>query len=128
MNVSFPMESIKQWGLKSGLGILDQLLFSGANFVFNIFLARWLLPTDYGAFAVSFAILLIFYQLHSSLLLDPMSILGPVKHANHLITYFWTQVRLHFFITTLFGVVMVLGSLLYDQFLATDSHVTDVLR
>lgn len=127
MDISLPMESIKQWSFKGGLGILDQLFFSGANFVFNIFLARWLLPTEYGIFAISFAILLIFYQLHSSVLLDPMSILGPVKHAHNLYTYFWAQVRLHFFVTALFGVIIVLGSLFYHQFFDTNSRVADVL-
>ena len=41
------------WLKKGSLAVLDQGLFSGANFVVNILLARWLTPEEYGAFAVA---------------------------------------------------------------------------
>ncbi len=127
MNITLSVERVKQWSLKGGLAITDQVVFSGANFAFNVLLARWLSSSDYGAFAISFTILLIFYQLHSSLLLDPMSILGPVNHSERLYTYFWEQVRLHFFITVSFGTFVILCTLFYEQFPAANIHVSKVL-
>jgi O-antigen/teichoic acid export membrane protein len=44
-----------RWGLKGGMAIVDQGIFSGSNFVLYILLARWLAPDDYGAYALGFA-------------------------------------------------------------------------
>ena len=109
------------------MAIVDQGIFSGNNFIFNILLARWLLPSAYGAFAVSFTILLVFYQLHSSLLLDPISILGAAKHLERLHSYFWKQIRLHFVITSIFGALIILGASLYKQFPGANTQISKVL-
>ena len=45
---------IRRWGAHISFSLVDQALFSGANFLLNILLARWLLPEAYGAFAVAF--------------------------------------------------------------------------
>lgn len=76
---------IKQWGKRGSLSILDQGLFSGANFCANLLLARWLVPKHYGAFAVAFSLYLFLAGTINSLTLEPMMVFGA--------TDFKTQTR-----------------------------------
>jgi hypothetical protein len=41
---------VSYWLKKGGFAAVDQGLFSAANFLVNILLARWLEPVQYGAF------------------------------------------------------------------------------
>ena len=50
--VELTRERVRFWGIRSGLSVLDQGLTSGAGFLLNLFLARWLTSDGYGAFAV----------------------------------------------------------------------------
>lgn len=89
---------ISRWGVKGGLGILDQGLFSGANFFTNVLLARWLIPEAYGLYSIAFSLLLFLYQIYFSLILEPMSVLGPVRYSTQLRNYLVHQFKLHFII------------------------------
>ena len=51
---------LKKWALKGGLAVLDQAVFSGANFLSSILLARWLSSINFGEFAIGLAILTFF--------------------------------------------------------------------
>ena len=66
---------------KGSLAITDQTLFSGANFVVSILLARWLSPADYGAYSLAFAVFLLFAALHAAILTEPMMVFGAGKYA-----------------------------------------------
>ena len=92
---------------KSVLTLLDQSLISCSNFLLGILLARWLLPAQYGAYALSFAIFLFLSLLHQALLLEPMSVLGPSTYAERLKGYFRALLWIHL-LTTL-AIVVVLG-------------------
>ena len=70
------------WGKKGGLTLLDQGLFSGANFLVNILLARWLAPEEYGAFAVAYSIFLLLAAFHTAVLTEPMMIFGAGKYVD----------------------------------------------
>lgn len=87
---------LRAWGMKSALALLDQGLFSGAGFLVNLLLARWLAPDSYGAFAVAFAGFLFIYGFHNVLLLEPMSVLGPSRYSSNLPAYFRAQLLIHF--------------------------------
>lgn len=91
-------ERVKRWGLMGSWSILDQVLFSGANFITNVLLARWLTREAYGSYSISFSILLFLYQIYFSFILDPMSAIGPAKHSNQLKNYLLNQFRVHFVI------------------------------
>lgn len=98
--------SIKVWGLKSALSFLDQALTSGAGFAVNLFLARWLSASVYGAFAVVFAISLFVSGFHNVLVLEPLSVFGPAHHSSTLPAYFRMQVGIHFLLV---GLISILG-------------------
>jgi O-antigen/teichoic acid export membrane protein len=85
----------RQWGPKLGLSVADQGFLSGANLILNLALARWLLAADYGAFAVGFSVFLFLSGFHNSLLLEPMSVLGPARRGHALPSYLGELVRIH---------------------------------
>ncbi|HET9741784.1 MAG TPA: hypothetical protein VFQ00_03455 [Terriglobales bacterium] len=79
---------MKHWAGKGSLAIVDQAFISGANFVVSILLARWTSSSEYGAFALAFAIFLLLSQLHQSLLLEPMSVFGGSYSGSRLKRYY----------------------------------------
>ncbi len=81
---------------KGGLAILDQGLFGGANFVVNILLARWLTPTEFGAFGLAQAVFLLFAAFHSAILIEPMMVFGSGKYADRLQHYLGILLWGHF--------------------------------
>ena len=100
--------TIYRWGLKGGLGILDQAVFSGANFLISVFLARWLNNEDFGEFAIGFALLTFFVQVYTSFALEPMSVLGPSAHRDRIVSYLLGQVRLLFWLSVPTSILLVL--------------------
>ncbi len=111
LSLSFPQ--LRRWFLKGGIAVLDQGIFSGSNFVFNILLARWLDPAAYGAFSVLFAIYLFLSGFHNALIMEPMTVLGPALYLDRLREFVATQFKLHFFITGGMSILVILvGALL----------------
>src|SRR5271170_1290937 len=63
-----------RWITKGGLAILDQGLISGSNFLIGILLARWLMPAQYGAFALAFSVFLLLSYVYQSFLAEPQAV------------------------------------------------------
>ncbi|MDO9547161.1 MAG: oligosaccharide flippase family protein [Pelolinea sp.] len=101
------IQAIK-WGVKGSISIIDQAVYSGANFIFIVLLARWLEPKDFGAFSVTYAIFSIFYQLHNGFISEPMSVLGPASYSTNERSYLKIQTKLHFLFTFGAGFVYIL--------------------
>jgi O-antigen/teichoic acid export membrane protein len=104
-------DRLRVWGVKSALSLIDQALTSGAGFAVNLFLARWLTPPLYGAFAVAFAASLFVSGFHNVLVLEPLSVYGPARHASNLLAYFRVQIRLHFFLVGALAGIGLLAAL-----------------
>lgn len=86
---------LRVWGMRSAVALTDQGLTSGAGFVVNLLLARWMAPETYGAFAVAFAAFVFVSGFHNVLLLEPLSVLGPSRHNGRLPSYLRAQVEVH---------------------------------
>jgi O-antigen/teichoic acid export membrane protein len=84
------------WVGKGSLAVLDQGLFAGSNFLLNVLLARWLTPSEYGAFAVAFSVFLLLGVFHTAILTEPMLVFGPGKHRERFPAYLGTLLRGHF--------------------------------
>jgi O-antigen/teichoic acid export membrane protein len=84
------------WVGKGSLAVLDQGLFAGSNFLLNVLLARWLTPSEYGAFAVAFSVFLLLGVFHTAILTEPMLVFGPGKHRERFPEYLGTLLRGHF--------------------------------
>ena len=83
------------WVGKGSLALLDQGLISGSNFLIGILLARWLVPEQYGAYALAFSIFLFAAGFHNALLLEPMSVFGPASYGKCLPAYLGKLLGLH---------------------------------
>ena len=102
---------IRRWGWKSALSIVDQGLTAAAGFGVNFVLARWLPTPIYGAFAVAFAVYLFVSGFHNVLLLEPLSVLGPARHAHQLRAYFRAQIATHAALVGVLAMLVVLAGL-----------------
>ena len=71
--------ALRPWLGKGFWALLDQGLFSGANFLVNILLARWLPPEEYGAFAVAMSVFYLLAGFHTAVLTEPMMVFGAGK-------------------------------------------------
>lgn len=90
------LRQVRTWSLRGWTAIADQGVYSGSNFLLNILLARWLLAQDYGAFSVGFTGFLLVLGLYTALVLEPMSVLGPARHREHLAPYLRRLLGIHF--------------------------------
>ncbi|HXN45446.1 MAG TPA: hypothetical protein VN893_02325 [Bryobacteraceae bacterium] len=86
---------LARWAGRGLASCLDQGSVSAVNFAANVLLARWLPSSEYGAFAVGFALFLFLSGSHNALLLDPACVLGPARFSNDLPRYLKRVVCLH---------------------------------
>jgi len=105
-------ERIFRIGSQAFWAILDQGLFAGANFVTNILLARWLTASQYGAFVLSFSSFLIIGIIHTSLITEPMLVLGSSLFRTSFKSYFKTLCLLHWKLTCGLSLVLIVPALL----------------
>jgi O-antigen/teichoic acid export membrane protein len=94
---------VMKWARTGSLAVLDQSIYSGANFAYNILLARWLEPTAYGEFSLGFSVVLFLFGFYSALILEPMSVLGPAMYQQHPHSYYRIQGGFHLLITLMLG-------------------------
>src|SRR5579871_4709320 len=99
---------------KGTLALSDQALFSGANFLVNMLLARRLAPNEYGAYSLAYAWFLLFSALHQALLIEPMMIFGSGKYFERFPQYLVRLIGFHMALLApvgllLWGVSAVLG-------------------
>jgi O-antigen/teichoic acid export membrane protein len=91
---------------KGGLAVLDQALISGSNFLLGILLARWLLPAEYGAYALAFAIFLLLSFVSQSLLFEPMAVFSGSAYRKSMRGYFRSVLWLHLAMTVITFVLL----------------------
>jgi len=97
---------ISRWTTKLAFSVADQGLSSGGHFVVNLLLVRWLPPSDYGAFAVSYSLFLILAGIHNALILEPMSIVGPGNYERELTGYVKSSARINAALALALGAVL----------------------
>ena len=85
-----------QWLTKGSLAIADQGIFSGSNFLLNVLMARWLTPSDYGAFALAYSVFLLVLVVHNALLASPMMVFGSGKYNECFARYLRALISAHF--------------------------------
>ena len=124
---SFILVRLKSWGLKGGLAILDQGVYSGSNFVFNILLARWLSADNYGAFSLAFAIYLFSTSFHNAMILEPMSVFGTAKYAENIHRYLSSQFIIHIVVTGISAICISLAGYVLLYFGLVDSFLSHAI-
>ena len=100
------LRTATRWATKGSLAILDQALISGSNFLVSICLARWLMPEQYGSYALAFSISLLLTFLYQSLLLEPMAVFSGGAYRKSLRGYLGALLWIHVWLTG-FGFVVL---------------------
>jgi O-antigen/teichoic acid export membrane protein len=103
------------WAQKGLLAILDQALFSGANFLVNILLTRWLPPEEYGAFAVALSIYYLLLGFHTAVITEPMMVFGAGKYREQFRKYFGMVLWGHWGISALVALVLSISAWVFLQ-------------
>lgn len=83
------------WLIGGSLAVLDQGLIASSNFAIGILLARWLLPEQYGSYALAFAIFLLLSFSYQALLLEPQRVFGPSDYSDRQPEYLGVLLSLH---------------------------------
>jgi len=113
------LPTVWKWGKRVGFSILDQGLFSGANFALNILLARWLTPEEYGAFAVAFVIFLFIAGISTAFFIDPMAVFGALKPASIRSSYLKTLISMQFIFDLGISLIFILIGILLNNEIKT---------
>lgn len=103
------------WTRRGGFGALDQGLYSGANFLINVLLARWLPPEEYGAFTIAFSIVPILTALHSSFLTEPMLVFGTSRYGGRFSSYLGVLIYGHFGIAIAIALICAAASIIFRR-------------
>lgn len=104
-------QKLARWVTKGSLAIVDQGLISGSNFLIGILLARWLVPTQYGAFSLAFSIFLLLSYVYQSLLSEPQGVFSGSAYSQCLRGYLKALLGIQAMVTV-FGIVLLGGSAL----------------
>ena len=83
------------WLARIGGALSDQALFAGSSFILNVLLARWMSPSEYGAFVVAYSWFLLPQNLYDALLIEPMSVYGAGIYAGRFQRYLGLLYRGH---------------------------------
>lgn len=127
MNSTFYFERFARWGIKGGASILDQGVYSGANFISMILFARWLEPREYGAYSVAFASSLFLSGIYTGLVLEPISILGASRSELEKQDYFNKQIFIHILVALpLSGIMYVCHLLIRDDLLKSAFQIASI--
>jgi O-antigen/teichoic acid export membrane protein len=89
--------------------IADQGVFASASFIVNILFARWLLPVDYGMFAVAFSGYLLLTVFHFGAILEPLLVQSNRVEAYRLRAYIVTLIKAHVILIAAMSMLAGLG-------------------
>lgn len=104
----------KIWRNRIFLSVFDQAAFSGAHFLINLLLARWLQPSDYGEFSIAFTFLLLSSGLQIAFVTEPMTIFGPKYYIENISLYLGRLVYFQILISILGSLVLILISFFFE--------------
>lgn len=107
-----PRTGLLPWVGRGMLAMAEQGAVSGSNFVVNILLARWLLPAQYGAYALAFSAFLVLGSVYQALVMEPMSVLGPIHYRGCLRGYLGALLRIHAGLSLLIAATVACGAFL----------------
>jgi O-antigen/teichoic acid export membrane protein len=114
------IKPVTTWIKRGSFTIVDQALFSGANFLINILLARYLEPSQYGAFALVFSLFLLIGTFHTAIFTEPMMVFGAGKYRDKFENYIGFLIRCHLSIMVPISLVLLVVSLALGKLYSED--------
>lgn len=115
-----------KWISKTFIALLDQGVFSSANFLLNVLLARWMTEKDFGMYSVSYTVFLLLSVFHNAIILEPASVIGPSRYQQNLGEYIIATSKAHFLVTTPIALLFLATGLVFRVF-GLSSEISDVL-
>jgi O-antigen/teichoic acid export membrane protein len=109
---SLSTSGLRGWAAKSLHSFADHGFTSLTNFSVSFLLARWMSAEVYGAYAIAFAGYLFVCGLHNVIVLEPLSVIGPARHAAHFQGYFRLQIVVHSVLVGILSFVVALAGLI----------------
>ncbi len=100
----------RTWIGRGAWAVTDQGLYVLSNGLLNIILARWLVPAEYGAFAIAYSALLLIGAFHTALFIEPMLVFGSGRYAGWLAGYLGLLVRGNYVLTIAGSVLLIVTS------------------
>ncbi len=108
----FRLIQIRTWASKGGWTIVDQMLFSGTNFIVGVQLARWLPSVRFGAFSTAYSIFLLLSTLHTSMWTEPVLLYGSSVYRENFSAYISQLQKSHWMFSVVVGFVFSLTAFL----------------
>jgi O-antigen/teichoic acid export membrane protein len=99
--------SFASWVGKGFLAVLDQGVTSGSNFLVSVCLARWLIPKQYGAYALALQGFFLVALVQEALLQEPMLVFGRSIYQGVFREY--SRMLLRIYAVIAWGVMLVMG-------------------
>jgi O-antigen/teichoic acid export membrane protein len=103
---------MRRWVAKASWAVADQAFFALSQFAMSIMLARWLTPSEYGAYALVYGVFLFIASVHTSLLTEPMLVFAKTRFSHEFRHYLRALLRAHVTLTGVTGVCLLLGAAL----------------
>lgn len=108
---------------KGGVAIVDQVLFSGSNFLLNIFLVKLLTPSEYGVFGSLYSLYLLLFVAFAAVLLEPYMYyknkLENSEKYTRLYAGFSNNLVLFSLVVVLIGIIFHETIIIYISFIIT---------
>lgn len=103
---------IVRWTRSGGWAVADRGLFSLANFLVSLLLARWLSESAYGSFALALAVFLLAGALHGGWVTEPLLVFGSSRYRERFGSYLGFVLRRHavFSLWTVLAGLMLAGA------------------
>jgi|GEM_PF-2380319 len=106
---------------KGGIAILDQVLFSGSNFLLNIYLVKLLTPADYGLFGTLYSIYILICIIFTSIFLEPYiyykNTMADSNSYTKLYSSYYNLLLFFSFFITVLGLILTNYILIYFSFI-----------
>jgi hypothetical protein len=104
-----PLRAVRSESILLVWLLADQGIFVLTNFITNVLFARWLLPIDYGMFAVSFTGYLLLTVFHFGAVLEPLLVQSSRVDSSRSHSYIVTLIRAHAIAFVGIGSVALIG-------------------
>lgn len=99
-----------RWATRGAWAVVDQALFAGSNFLLTILLARWLAPSEFGAFTIAYAVFLLAGTVHTALITEPLLVFGSGKYATSFRGYLSAVLRGHWLLSSATAVAIAIAA------------------
>lgn len=106
---------LTHWVTTGGWAVVDQGAFALSTLLVNVLLARWLSPSDYGAFVTSYAVFVLLSMVHAGIITDPLVVFGAGRYVSWFSQYLRRVVREHFLLTFAAAGVLAACALLLQR-------------